>query len=1278
MFEKYSVRRPYTVFVAVVLVIVLGFISFFGMTTDLLPSMELPYVLVITSYPGASPEQVEAAVTQPLEAALGTASGLSSISSVSQENSSMIILEFEQETNMDSAMIDLSSSTDLVRDALPDTASSPMLMRISPDMLPVMVASVDCTGMDVNEVSALVADSLDAEFERLDGVASVSATGLVTDQITVTLDQEKIKALNEKVKQGIDAQMAEAQAKIDEGRAEIADGKAQLTAGQTQLADQKTALYAQLAAGSAKVDAAIAQLSSLSGQQQAISAAKETLQAAVDAYLSQNEQLAQIAAALQQLGISFPATLEELIAMDPAEFTALRDMAAAQLALTNPELAALVAGLDQAQLSQLLSAYQAAEQALGELEQQLNQLDQMQQELEQGLSQAQDGYAQLEAGKMTAVGEMTKADLLLQTTKAQLDEAEAQLDEAQTQLDEAKQAAYEQADLTELLTPQLISQILTAQNFSMPAGYLNEDGVQYLVKVGDAYQSLEEVQNAVILDLGMDEVGPIRLCDVASVRMTDDSGESYAKVNGNEAVVLSFQKQSTASTAEVTDRIHQTIDRLEAENEGLHITPLMDQGQYIDLITDSVLQNLLMGGVLAVLVLVVFLKDPKPTLIIACSIPISLMFAVVLMYFTGLTLNLISLSGLALGVGMLVDNSIVVIENIYRLRSRGLPAAKAAVQGAKEVAGAIAASTLTTICVFLPIVFTEGLSRQLFTDMGLTIGYSLTASLVVALTLVPAMGSTVLQKVNKKQHPWFDRLLDGYEKLLRMALGHRAVTLCLAGGLLVVAVFGAATMGTAFIPSMDSSEMSLTLTMPQESTQEDLYQTSDEVMERICALDGVETVGAMASGGSSSLMGSGSDGSVTMYILLQEDRTVTNEQVSQNIYAATADLPCEISVSASTMDMSALGGSGVSVRLEGNDLDDLTEACQMTAELLGQVEGLTDVTFGDENPGIETRVTVNKDAAMAKGLTVAQVYQELAGALSTETTSTTLSTGGKDYAIVIVDESSGMDRESLANYPFTVTNAQGEEESFVLSDIAQITEQTSLSAVNREGGSRYMTVTAAVADGYNIGLVSRDMEQKLADLKLPAGVNLELAGENETINSALFDLVKMIALAIVFIYLIMVAQFQSLLSPFIVLFTIPLAFTGGLLLLWVCGMELSVIAMLGFLVLSGVVVNNGIVFVDYANQLWQRGMSKREALVQCGRTRMRPILMTALTTILAMSTMALGIGDGAEMTQPMAVVTIGGLSYATLLTLVVVPVIYDIFCRKQPKQVDLGQEEEED
>lgn len=1245
MISKYSVKRPYTVVVAVILTILLGVISFTGMKTDLLPSLDLPFVVVITPYPGASPEKVEQLVTRPMEAALGTSGGLNSISSVSSENSSVIFMEYVEGTNMDSAMIELSGSIDQVKARLEEGIGAPILMRISPDMLPVLVASVDVEGMELDELSQFTEEEIMPSFERIDGVAAVTGSGLVEPRLEVALIPEKIEALNQRVQEYILAELDKTEEELEKAMAGLEEGKASLAKESTNQKEQVAKASVELGSAMANLNALLSEEAKLTAERAALEATRDQLRAVVNMNV--------VVEAL------FPGGVES---MEGETLQEILTVLQSQVPESIGELTAESTDQLTEQAREAVKTLLAVELQLSTLNIRQMTLQAMKPELEKGLAQTKGAYEQLEAGKITMAIELAKADV-------QMTSGQQELEKGLASFEEAKEEALKNADLSGILTEEMISNIIMAQNFNMPAGYLQEGDGQILVKVGDSFGDPIEIQELVIFS--MEPIGDIKLSEIAEVEKRDNSEELYTKINGNNGVLLTFQKQSTSSTAEVSDRIEEEIQRLEREHEDLSITTMMDQGEYIDMITSSVMENLLFGGLLAILVLVLFLRDLKPTFVIALSIPISLTFAVVLMYFSNVTLNVISLSGLALGVGMLVDNSIVVIENIYRLRKSGLSATEAAITGANEVAGAIFASTLTTVSVFLPIVFTQGISRQLFTDMGLTIGYSLVASLIVALTLVPSMGATLLKTTSEKKHKWFDGIVDFYGSLLDKALRFKFMVILLVLGLLGYSIYGATQMGTAFIPEVDSPQMSASFEAPEGLDTSEVNALNDQVAERILSIEAVETVGVMRGdgGGFMGFSGGGgmnSGGAATYYILLKDDRSLTNKEVENLIYDKTEEFGGEISVTASNMDISAFGGSGVQVKIEGFNTDGMIEIAYDVAALLESTQGTENVTTGLEDAGEEIRITVDKVKAIREGLTVAQIFAEVAGALSQDLTATQLTEMGTSYPVVLLKPlKEGLNRDTIEDLTMEVSQRDGTKKVVVLKDVAEVSVTESVQAIRRENQSRYMTVSAEIADGYNIGLVGRDFQGKIDAYEVPEGYRVTLEGENETIQDTMGDLVLMILLAVVFIYLIMVAQFQNLLSPFIVLFTLPLAFTGGLLLLWATGMDLSIIAMLGFLVLAGVVVNNGIVFVSYVNQLREEGLSKREALVQTGITRIRPIIMTALTTILAMTTLALGYGSGSEMMQPMAVVTVGGLAYATLLTLFVVPILYDLFVREK-------------
>ncbi|MCI9149574.1 MAG: MMPL family transporter [Lachnospiraceae bacterium] len=1261
MFSRFSVKKPYTVLVAIVLVIVLGIVSLTRMTADLLPSMNMPYAIVMTTYPGASPEEVELGVTKPIESAMATTSNIKHISSTSSDNMSMVILEFEQTANMDSVTIEMRESLDQISGYFPDSVGNPIIMKINPDMMPIMIAAADMDGMDEMEISRYVESFLIPELESIEGVASATAVGTVEETVEVVLDQEKIDKVNEDIKASLDLSFADAQEEMEKAQEEMDSGRNELESGQEQLASQVSGATAQL-----------------NDQKMELLLAEQQMNTQLEELRRTQIQLEQGIAGLNQLSDG-AAQLAAAIAQLKEGIAAAEAMTPEQQQEAGIDLAAM-----QAQLAELEAQYAALEQQLAGMGAQLGQegltfetlptaistLVQKQAQVSAGIMQIEQGLVSIAEGKTTVndtLAQLSRSQILgsiqMGSAQAQLTSGEQQLESAREEFEQQRESAYEQASLDSVLTLDMLKNILTAQNFSMPAGYVTEDGQQYLIRVGDKVAGVEALSELVLLDMHMDGVKPVRLSDVAEVTLISNADEVYASMNGNSAVMLSIEKQTGYSTGDVTDRVLERVEKLAAEEEGLHITTLMDQGIYIDLIVDSVLQNIVIGGILAILILLVFLKDIRPTVVIACAIPVSVIFAVVLMYFSGITLNVISLSGLALGIGMLVDNSIVVIENIYRLRSLGESPKRAAVEGAKQVTGAIVASTLTTICVFAPIIFTEGITRQLFVDMGLTIAYSLLASLMIALTFVPMMASGVMKKATEKKHPVFDRVVEGYGSVLKVLLRFKIVVFLAVLVLLGGSIFGALSNGTSFMPAMESPQLSVTLTPPEDAELSEAAELSEEAMKRISKLEDVDTIGAMAGGGG--IMGMGGDGTtISMYVILKEKPQLSNAQITREIQQCTADMECEVSVDSSAMDISMLGGSGLSVQIKGRDLEKMQEIARDVAAIVEQTEGTYEVSDGLEETTPQLKISVDKAKAAAYNMTVAQVFQLVSQQVADASQATTVSTDLADYEVYVSEGTNEeLDRRDIKALTFSYTNQEGEEEEIPLSRIATFEDAEGLSAINRDAQERYITVSAKVDEEHNVGLVSRELQQALNKYDCPDGYTLEMTGEDETINEAMEQLMLMLILAVVFVYLIMVAQFQSLLSPFIIMFTIPLAFTGGFLALFLTGSEVSVIALLGFVMLAGIIVNNGIVLVDYTNQLRREGLGKKEAIVEAGKTRVRPILMTALTTIVAMFIMALGLDSGSEMMQPMALVVVGGLIYGTLLTLIVVPCIYDAFHR---------------
>ncbi len=1216
---KFSVKKPLTVFVVVLAVIVLGVVSYLKMTPDLIPNMDFPYVIIVTADPGASPEAVESDITKPMEQSMATLDQIKEVTSTSKNSVSMVLLEFEDGVNMDTISVDIQQKISVLQGQWDDMVGTPYVLKINPSVLPVMVAAVSREGMDVYDLSDLVTDELTGKLEGISGVASVSVSGAVTREAHVILDQQKMDELSATLEDAVKKQLKKAETKLRDAEKKIEDGQSALNSAKRDVAD------------------------GVAG-------------AAGDAVDKVRDELRDVYKNLED--------------------TDIRD---------------IIGGL-----------FTDPDKTLEELQKNLN-------ELKASLSKLMD---ELESGRLRAQVEGTVSDLVvsLMDGMTQLTEAQIQLDQAKTQVEsgleqisDAYKKVSEQTDLGGMLTISTVSGLLTAQNFSMPAGYISDDsGVSYMVSVGQKITTSGELEEMVLFDLGLEGVEPIRLGDVATVAVTDDADQLYTKLDEENGILLSFTKQSNYATAEVSNNISDRFKTLEAQYEGLSFVPLMDQGDYIYLIVETIMSSLLWGALFSVVVLFLFLRDWRPTVITLVSIPVSVIFAVVLMYFTGVTINMISLSGLAVAVGMLVDNSVVVIENIYRLRAKGATIIQAAVSGAQQVLGAVTASTLTTVCVFAPIIFVEGLTRQMFTDLALTITYSLMASLLVSLTLVPAMASGMLRRDFTPKPGLLDKLYPAYRRAIVFALDHKAGVLLLSLVLLVTTGWGAVSRGFTFMPEIDMNNLSLSVTMPEGTTREEAVALADEVMERVMTVENVSDVGFMMGsgtmGGLSLTSTSNSDYDVTGYITMPEG--TFGSDAGREIEALCADLPCTVTASGVMSGMmSYMTGSGVSLSVYGNDMEELQSAARALGQRMSQAEGVVSVSDGLEDAAPALQVLVDRNKAMTKGITVAQIYMQVAAAMSDSTTVSTVTLDG-DSMEMIVDaaEDGKLTREKLLELTIDpgsgMTSAMGgstsmssasassglsqltgedsgdEDKTFKLGDVAEIRETVSMNTISRDQQRRCITVTASIADGYNVTKVTSEVQRLVNSLTLPDTVTVEFNGENEQIMDAMEQLMLMLLLGVVLVYLIMVAQFQSLKSPFIVMFTIPLAFTGGFMALLIAGIEVSVVSLIGFVMLVGIIVNNGIVLVDYINQQRLAGMERREAVIDACVTRLRPILMTSLTTILGLIVTAVAKNAGTALIQPIALVCIGGLLYATLMTLFVVPCMYEIMNRRELRKVN--------
>ena len=1373
--EKFSVKKPFTILVMVVAIIILGFVSLSGMTTDLLPKMSLPYLLVITTYPGASPEKVESSVSEPVESALGSISGVKNVYSMSYENYGIVELEFADGTDMDSAMVKVSSALDSVKSTLPEECGSPNIMEISMDMMASVYLAASYEGKDIQETSRFVEDTLIPYLERQEGVTSISDIGIVENSISVDLNQDKIDALNEKIlaktndafadavdqlndakKQLLESEqkladstqeLVDGQKDIDDGRTKLDDAQKELDEQKEKLEDAKGSLEDQkkdtenkLATASQALDqlnALQTDLLTLQAQEASLKATITQIEKSLEEQGKTTNDIPNVVAGLDQMSTFLTSSqMEGMTGMDSTTVNTMlgsSGMSLQSLGIDETTWDALTPEGRKELLQKTAAGYQTQKELLSGYDDYVSSLNSLQVEkagvqaavsaAEAELKKSGVSYTDIEKAKIEAAAgfgaasaQISSGQSALNSAQTTLDSNKESLDSAQDQITEGwdsiadakkqladgwdqyntslenfeaqKAEALRNANADQLVNMQTLSQLIYAQNFAMPAGYLDDaEDNSWLLKIGSNYESVDDLSNIVLTNI--EDIGDVRLCDVADITVIDNADDSYARLNGQSAVVLSVFKSSTSGTNEVSKNIAAAISELEEQYPGLSVLTLMDQGDYITMIINGVLQSMIVGAALAILILALFLKDVKPTIVVAVSIPLSVLTALILMYFTDISLNMMSLSGLALGIGMLVDNSIVVIENIYRLRSKGVGAARAAVQGTRQVAGAIIASTLTTVCVFLPMVFTAGTVRELMMPISLTIIFTLAASLLIAMTVVPAAGSTLLRNSKEKKHPFFDKVQDIYGKMLAFCLKVKVVPLAIAIGLLVYSIWAVMRMGIVMIPDMTSNQIEISVQMPEDTDKEECYKRADQVLDAMTTIDGIGDVGAMA-GGDTTLVASSSGMSDSTYdqftfLVLTENENAGKEEVNRicrEIEERTADIDCELTISTGMSEMSTMMGSGLSVKVYGDDLDTLTKITQDICDLAATIPGYENISNGQEEPDQVIRLVLDKDAAMRKGLTVAQIFSELNGKMTESTDAATVTIDGEDMKIVVKDGREPLTRENLLDYNFEIQttddNGNTVTEDHPLSEFATLKLEDGVQSINRENQSRYMTVTATVAEGSNATLLSRELQPLIDAYELPDGYTIDTAGESDTVNQMVIQMSKVLLLGLALIYLVMVAQFQSLLSPFIVLFTVPLAFTGGLIGLLLMNEPLSVMGMMGFVVLLGTVVNNGIVFVDYANQLRMGGLERREALIATGKTRMRPILMTALTTILAMVSLLFGDDLSSQMSKGMAIVVAGGLAYATLMTLFIIPVMYDILFKRKPLQVDIGSENLDD
>ena len=840
--------------------------------------------------------------------------------------------------------------------------------------------------------------------------------------------------------------------------------------------------------------------------------------------------------------------------------------------------------------------------------------------------------------------------------------------EVRVTIDPAKLAGYG-------LTPTTISNIMKAENMNLPSGSLSQGNTSVSIRTIGEFKTLQEIQN---LPIPTATGAVVHLSDVARVEEVEADRKGFSYINGERGITISIDKQSTANLVKVSDALKEEIEELQEDYPELEIFMLTDTAEYIEMSLANITETAFLAAVIAFFVLFLFLKNAVTAGIIAVSIPTSIMATFAMMYLTGINMNMISMGGVAIGIGMLVDNSVVVLDSIYGYYERGYTPAESAEYGAREVSMAITASTLTTVAVFIPLMMAGGTTGAMMSNLSLTIVYALVASVIVALTFVP-MACALLMKKETKTIYWknikflafldhweaaIDMLSRKYETVLKWALGHRKKTILSVLIAFVVSLGCIPLAGTDFMAAMDQGSASVTVELPNGTELDTTEETALEVLYRLQDIPEVEMI--YASVGTSQMSAGTNSASVTVNLVDKDDRDRSTDEVCEEIEGMLSDIAgAEITVSASSSAMGSMGGSSdVTMNIYGYDNQTLIGVEKELVAYLEEVPGLSNVEGSTGETVPQAMINIDRGKASQYGITTASV----AGALNTAisgSTATEYKVDGTEIDVVLRYDTDQVNYLTDLN-DLTVTSAMGTQ--VPLSNFATITMGETATTIMRENQKNYVTINVD-AEGLSGGEAQELVVDAMEDFELPDGCYYEFGGMTEMMNESFQKLGLAMVVAVLLVYMIMASQFESLRYPFIVMFSMPLAITGAILGLLITGNTITMPAMMGFVMLVGMVVNNGIVLVDYINQLRAQGLEKRRAIIEGGATRIRPVLMTSLTTILGLVVMAVGKTAGTDMMQPIALVCIGGLVYATILTLFIVPIIYDIFTGKEYKFV---------
>ncbi len=824
----------------------------------------------------------------------------------------------------------------------------------------------------------------------------------------------------------------------------------------------------------------------------------------------------------------------------------------------------------------------------------------------------------------------------------------------------------------ELSLEQVIGR-LRAANVTLPAGTIEAGNYELTLRVPGEYSSLEELRQTVVAIRG---AAPVRLSQVAEVADRWQRITRVVRVNGEPGVRLSINKQAGTNTVQVAQRVLAEIEQINRDIPQIRLIPIVDTSEFIQRSIDNVGSAALYGGLFAILVLLFFLRSLRSTIIIAAAIPVSVVATFALVYFGGFTLNIMTLGGLALGVGMLVDNAIVVLENIYRVRGREPCPLMAAENGAREVAAAIVASTLTTLAVFLPLIFVRGMAGVMFKQLSYVVGFALLCSLAVALTLIPMLSSRFLAPIPEVERPkekfshrifhlsghLFTGLEELYGSLLHWALRHRLATvaaaLCLFGGSLLLIPL----VGYELMPETDEGEVRVNLEM-EVGTKLSLSDATYRPIEEMVAEAVPEIESMVASIGGSPWRGGGAHvANLRISLVPRDQRQRSSDEIATALRRLLTGIPgvtARVRTGQGLFIMRRVAGGGerLEVEVRGFDLDTADALARQVLETVVAVDGVTDAQISRDSGVPERVLIVDRHKAEAMGVSVRRVAEMLQTAVA-GTRAGNYREGGNEFAIRVKLQDA--EQRSLAELlDLTVFNDAGRP--VVLRNIVEVEERTGPVRIERRNQERIVTVQGNIQDR-DLGSIVADLREELQAMPIPRGFTVALTGDYEEQQEAFRELLLGFVLALILVYMVMACLYESLRDPFVVMFSVPLAAIGVILMLFLTGTTFNVQSFIGCIMLGGIVVNNAILLVDHTNLLRSRDrMATREAIEEAGRRRLRPILMTALTTICGLTPLALGLGEGGEAQAPMARAVIGGLASSTLITLVFVPVIYSLF-----------------